>query len=54
MSYLIDGKMNAYLDSTVEDIFRKFDLVINNIMDVKEFKALLDIIGKKISEVEFK
>lgn len=38
----------------MNDIFRKFDLVITNTMDFKEFKGLYDIIGKKITEVEFK
>lgn len=49
-----NGEMNQYLSITVEDIFRKFDLVINNLIDFKEFKGLFDIIGKKITEVEFK
>jgi len=40
--------------STIKDIFRKFDLVISNTIDYKEFKALYEIIGKKISEAEFK
>lgn len=43
----------AYL-STIADIFRKFDLVISNTIDFKEFKGLCDIIGKKITELEFK
>src|SRR5438132_816847 len=41
-------------DSTLGDIFRKFDLVISNTIDFKEFKGLYDIIGKKLTEVEFK
>jgi hypothetical protein len=39
--------------STIADIFRKFDLVISNTIDFKEFKALYDIIGKKITEPEY-
>ena len=39
--------------STVIDIFKKFDLVISNTIDFKEFKALYDIIGKKITEIEY-
>ena len=35
------------------DIFKKFDLVISNTIDFKEFKALYEIIGKKITEVEY-
>lgn len=40
--------------ATIEDIFRKFDLVISNTIDYKEFLGLYEIIGKKISEKEFK
>lgn len=40
--------------STIDDIFRKFDLVISNSIDYKEFVGLFEIIGKKITELEFK
>lgn len=39
--------------STIGDIFRKFDLVISNSIDFKEFKALCDIIGKNITEQQY-
>jgi hypothetical protein len=39
--------------STLIDIFKKFDLVISNSIDFKEFKALFEIIGKKITEIEY-
>jgi hypothetical protein len=40
--------------STIHDIFRKFDLVISNTIDFKEFSGFYEIIGKKITEIEFK
>jgi hypothetical protein len=48
------GRATELFESTIADIFRKFDLVITNTMDFKEFKGLYDIIGKKITEIEFK
>ena len=53
---LLDNKKQPteIFDSTIGDIFRKFDLVINNTIDFKEFKGLYDIIGKKITELEYK
>ena len=32
-----DGSTNSLFDSTIIDIFKKFDLVISNTMDFKEF-----------------
>lgn len=49
-----NGEPTELFDSTLSDIFRKFDLVISNTIDFKEFKGLYDIIGKKITEIEFK
>jgi hypothetical protein len=46
-------KATDLFSSTLDDIFRKFDLVISNTIDFKEFKGLYDIIGKKITELEF-
>lgn len=31
------GEPNELLDSTIDDIFKKFDLVISNTIDFKEF-----------------
>ena len=52
---LIDdnGNPSDLFVSTIGDIFKKFDLVISNTIDFKEFKALYEIIGKKITEVEY-
>ena len=44
------GQAHEMFISTIEDIFRKFDLVISNSIDFKEFKALCDIIGKPLTE----
>lgn len=49
-----NGQASDIFDSTVADIFRKFDLIISNTIDFKEMKGLYDIIGKKITEIEFK
>lgn len=48
-----NGIMTPIFKSTVSDIFKKFDLVISNTIDFKEFKGFYDIIGKKITELEF-
>lgn len=48
-----NGNPTELFESTIGDIFRKFDLVISNTIDFKEFKALYDIIGKKITELEY-
>lgn len=44
---LIDskGEMNILFESTISDIFNKFDLVVNNTIDFKEFKGFTEIIG---------
>lgn len=49
-----DGTPVELLESTITDIFKKFDLVISNTIDYKEFVGLYEIIGKKITEIEFK
>ena len=40
--------------STLIDIFKKFDLIITNTIDFKEFTGFYEILGKKITEPEFK
>lgn len=49
-----NGQPTEMFESTTSDIFRKFDLVISNTIDFKEFKGLYDIIGRKITEIEFR
>ena len=49
------GKFHPIFLSTITDIFNKFDLVISNSIDFKEFKGFMEIIGKSIKdEVEWK
>ena len=41
--------------ATLGDIFNKFDLVISNSIDMKEFKGFLEILGKTVkNELEWK
>lgn len=49
-----DGQISQIVESTIADIFRKFDLVISNTIDYKEFKGFFDIIGKRMTEVDFR
>jgi hypothetical protein len=49
------GGFHPYFEATVNDIFNKFDLVINNAIDFKEFKGFSEMIGKPIGdEMAFK
>lgn len=48
------GEYNDLFLSTIDDIFRKFDLVISNSIDFKEFKGVYDIIGRRITDIEYK
>lgn len=43
-------------ESTVTDIFKKFDLVITNSLDFKEFNDFLNVLGKQklASDLEYK
>jgi len=54
---LIDskGELNPLFESTIADIFNKFDLVVNRTIDFKEFKGFGEIIGIPIKDdLEFK
>lgn len=54
---LMDSKGNLSIEfwSTINEIFQKFDLIMCNTIDFKEFKGFLEIIGKKLNnEKEFK
>ena len=50
----VNGELTPLAQSTVDDIFKKFDLVITNTMDFKEFQQLSTIIGLKTTDIEFK
>lgn len=47
------GQAHDLFVSTIGDVFRKFDLVISNSIDFKEFKAFCDIIGKPLTEIQY-
>lgn len=42
----IYGSFHPLFDSTLNDIFTKFDLMISNTIDFKEFSGFLNIIGR--------
>jgi len=50
------GNLSLMFESTLTDIFKKFDLVITNSLDFKEFNDFLNVLGKAklASDVEFK
>lgn len=45
--------MSTLFESTVNDIFRKFDMVLNKELGYLEFKGFCDCVGKEMSEAEF-
>lgn len=51
-----DGSFSKIFESTLVDIFKKFDLIITSSLDFKEFNDFLTVIGKQKlpSELEFK
>ena len=49
------GPFHPTFQSTIVDIFNKFDLVINNAIDFEEFKGFSECIGQPIkTEKDFK
>ena len=49
-----NGKMNELVESTIIDIFRKFDMLLNRELSYIEFKGFFECLNKSISEKEFK
>lgn len=50
-----DANLDPLFEATLNDIFAKFDLVISNTIDFKEFKGFLYTLGKTLaSEISFK
>jgi hypothetical protein len=45
--------MSTLFESTANDIFRKFDMVLNKELSYLEFKGFCDCVGKEMSESEF-
>ncbi len=44
------GNFHPFFVATIADIFNKFDLVTSHSIDYKEFKGLLEILGKTIKD----
>ena len=48
------GNFHELFESTVHDIFRKFDMLLNRELSFTEFRGFYECIGKTMSESEFK
>lgn len=48
------GELSDLAASTVADIFRKFDMLLNRELTYTEFKSFYECINKNITEAEFK
>jgi len=49
-----NGEINERLESTLRDIFRKFDMLLNRELTYTEFKGICECINRKLTEEEFK
>ena len=50
---LNNNKPTEILLSTLKDIFAKFDIISNGVIDYKEFELFKNIIGAEITERDF-
>ena len=48
------GELTDLADSTLSDIFRKFDMLLNRELSYTEFKGFYECINRSLTEVEFK
>lgn len=48
------GELTDLTDSTIADIFRKFDMLLNRELSYTEFKGFYECINRTISEVEYR
>ena len=46
-------QMSMLFESTVSDIFRKFDMLLNRELGYSEFRGFCDCVGRATSEQEF-
>ena len=46
-------QMSMLFESTANDIFRKFDMLLNRELGYSEFKGFCDCVGKHMTEDEF-
>ena len=49
-----NGKLHELVESTIIDIFRKFDMLLNRELSYIEFKGFYECLNKNLSEKEFK
>lgn len=49
-----NGKLSDLMSSTVDDIFRKFDMLLNRELTFTEFKSFMECLNKNVTESEFK
>lgn len=47
------GQLHDLFDTTINDIFRKFDMLLNRELSYCEFKGFCECIGRNLSEKEF-
>ena len=48
------GNFHEIFESTILDIFWKFDMLLNRELSFTEFRGFYECIGKNLSEAEFK
>jgi calpain-15 len=48
------GQLHEQAESTIKDIFRKFDMLLNRELSFVEFKGFFECINKQLTEKEFK
>ena len=47
------GHLHELFDVTINDIFRKFDMLLNRELAYCEFKGFCECIGRSLNEKEF-
>ena len=47
-------QFHELFESTIQDVFRKFDMLLNRELSFTEFRGFYECIGKNLSEGEFK
>ena len=50
----VKGDLTDIADSTVQDIFRKFDMLLNRELSYTEFKGFYECINRSLTEAEYK
>ena len=46
--------MNPIFEVTIEDIFNKFDMLMNRVLGYREFKGFCDAIGRNLTYADFR